>query len=102
MITLMQNNGDQSQAAKDFKRGVWFDGLSNWTSECLDFYKEVAFIFADDLEESFEIHNRSRAFGLDDKRIIPISEHCSMSIGDIVRDSEGNHHMVCRLGFEQI
>jgi hypothetical protein len=25
-----------------------------------------------------------------------------MSIGDIVKDSEGNHHMVCKLGFEQI
>ena len=102
MITLMQNNGDHSQAAEDFSRGVWFDGLSNWTNECWDFYKEVAWIFADGLEESFEIHNRSRAFGLDDKRIIPITEHYSMSIGDIVRDSEGNHHMVCKLGFEQI
>lgn len=102
MITLMQNNGDQSQAAKEFSRDVYFDGLTNWTSECFDFYEAVATIETDDLEESFEIHNKSRAFGLDDDRIKTIKEHYSMSVGDIVRDSNGNHHMVCRLGFEKI
>tara|TARA_R110000751_G_scaffold67509_2_gene137802 strand:- start:319 stop:642 length:324 start_codon:yes stop_codon:yes gene_type:complete len=102
MITLMQNNGDQSQAAEDFSRGVYFDGLTNWTSECFDFYDAVATIETDDLEESFKIHNKSRAFGLDDDRIKTIKEHCSMSVGDIVRDSDGNHHMVGGTGFALI
>ena len=102
MITLMQNNGDQSQAAEDFRRGAYFDGLTNWTSECFNFYEAVAKIETDDLEESFEIHNKSRAFGIEDDRIQAIKEHWSMSVGDIVRDSDGNHHMVCRIGFEKI
>ena len=107
MITLMQNNGQFSLDAEAARRAVCFGHIEDWNNDYLDFYSEVATIATDDLEESFEIHNRSRAFGYGDhfdydERIQTIKQHYSMSVGDIVRDEEGNHHMVCKLGFAQI
>lgn len=102
MITLMQNNGQFSDDAEAARRAVCFGHIEDWNNDYLDFYDAVATIETDDLEESFKIHNKSRAFGLDDDRIKTIKEHCSMSVGDIVRDEEGNHHMVGGTGFALI
>ena len=101
MIVLMQNHS-KSEEGVDFSRRVSREDLTNWTSDNFDFYSDVATIATDDLEESFQIHNKSRAFGLDDERIQTIKRHYSMSVGDILRDSNGDHHMVCGMGFKKI
>ena len=101
MIVLMQNHS-KSEEGVDFSRRVYTEQLANWTNDNFDFYSDVATIATDDLEESFEIHNKSRAFGLEDDRIQTIKRHSSMSVGDILRDSNGDHHMVCGMGFKKI
>ncbi len=119
MIRLLQNHGRvssnipgvpgrPSEEAEQACETVLFrgskerDGTLLWSSDYLKFYEAVAEIDVDDLDAAFELHNRTRAFGIKDDRIKQLLSHHTMSVGDLLIDENFDTWMVERHGFTQL
>jgi len=66
------------------------------------YYTKVAEIEADDLDHVFAISNQPYDRDECEARITRIEQMYSVSVNDIIKDSEGNYSYVAPVGFEQI
>lgn len=74
-----------------------FNGSEIFYKEALEFYKEVAIIEAEDLEEAFDIGN----IGPEEK-ITRTGRMSSISVGDIVKTEDGTYYMVNNFGWGEL
>tara|TARA_Y100000748_G_scaffold301028_1_gene300525 strand:+ start:11440 stop:11838 length:399 start_codon:yes stop_codon:yes gene_type:complete len=109
MLTLLQNT-DKTETGYEIGSllsrgtlkpkktdGVWTKEYV-WKSEYFKHFQPVAFIDTNDLDEAFHFHNIGRS----DKVDKIVFSHHSMSIGDLLKNSEGEVFMVEPAGFTKI
>lgn len=104
MLTLLQNI-DATKAGKEvcdlLRKGTVIPWTQEyvWKSEYFKHFQPVAFIDTNDLDEAFHFHNIRRTDKVDN---IDVFSHQSMSIGDLLKNSEGEVFMVEPEGFTKV
>jgi hypothetical protein len=76
---------------------VRFQGSAKWESSMFQYYKPVCEIDASNLDEVFQIGN----IGPEEK-ITRLDRMHSVSVGDIIKNSDGELYMVDDFGFSKI